>query len=331
MSTVRDTRNAGKQQKSQEEAKGKKATPSSPGEASGKAGEMNMEHILRELRELRKENKESFADTKASLSRLEVSVTDLNQRMEKLEQRTEEAETRVGVVEDTGQRHERMLRHLLKREAALTNMCDDLQNRMRRNNLRIYQVPEDSEENDTAGFVKNLIETALQLPPEVNIKIERAHRSLGLKPARSAPPRSIIVRFLDYTVKEAVLRQAWAQRQVKFQGAVVYFDQDYSPEVQRKRARVRGVIKQLKEKGIQAKCRFPAQLRVNLESGVKTFPTLVEAAPTLTELGIAVQVSERERLEWELSRETWQRQDGGRRERKDTSLSAADLRTVLQE
>ena len=79
---------------------------------------------------------------------------------------------------------------------------------------------------------------------------------LGLKPARSAPPRSIIVRFLDYTVKEVVLWQAWAQRQVKFQGEVIYFVQDYSPEVQRKRAWVRGVIKQLKVKGIQAKCRF---------------------------------------------------------------------------
>ena len=65
--------------------------------------------------------------------------------------------------------------------------------------------------------------------------IERAHRSLGLKPARSAPPRSIIVSFLDYTVKEAVLRQALAQKQVKFQGEVIYFEQDYSPEVQRKR------------------------------------------------------------------------------------------------
>ena len=258
-----------------------------------------------------------------------MSVTDLNQRMEKLERRTEEAETRVSIAEDTGQRHERMLWHLLKREAALTNMCDDLQNQMRRNNLRIYQIPEESERDDMIGFVKNLIETVLQLPPELNIKIERAHRSLGLKPARSASPRSIIVRFLDYTVKEAVLRQAWAQKQVKFQEEVIYFDQDYSPEVQRKRARVRGVIKQLKEREIQAKCCFPAQLRINLESGAKTFPTLVEAVPTLKKLGIEVQVSEREKLEWELSRETWERQDGGKRERKDTSLSAVDLRTVL--
>ena len=268
MSTSRDTRNAGKQQISQKEAKGKKGPLANvaPGEASGGEGAMNMAEILRELKELRKENQDSFSDTKASLSRLETSVTDLKQRMEKLEQRAEETETRVGAAEDTSQRHERVLRHLVRREAALTDLCDDLQNRMRRNNLRIYQVPEGSEKGDMAGFVKQLINATLQLPPEINVHIERAHRSLGLKPDNTAPPRSIIVRFLDYTVKEAVLRQAWTQKQVQFQGQPIYFDQDYSPEVQRKRARVRGVIKQLKEKGIRAGCRFPAQLRVTLET-----------------------------------------------------------------
>ena len=45
------------------------------------------------------------------------------------------------------------------------------------------------------------------------------------------------------------------------------------------------VIKQLKEKGIRAGCRFPAQLRVTLETGVKTFPTLVEALPTFGHSG----------------------------------------------
>ena len=45
---------------------------------------MNMAEILRELKELRKGNQESFADTKTSLSRLEMSVTDLKQRMEKI-------------------------------------------------------------------------------------------------------------------------------------------------------------------------------------------------------------------------------------------------------
>ena len=87
----------------------------------------------------------------------------------------------------------------MRREAALTDLCDDLQNQMHRNNLRIYQVPEESEKGDMAGFVKQLIKATLQLPPESNVHIERAHRSLGLKPDNTAPPRSIIVRFLDYS------------------------------------------------------------------------------------------------------------------------------------
>ena len=219
----------------------------------------------------------------------------------------------------------------MRREAALTDLCDDLQNRMRRNNLRIYQVPEGSEKGDVAGFVKQLIKDTLQLPPEINVHIERAHRSLGLKPDNTALPRSIIVRFLDYTVKEAVLRQAWMQKQVQFQGKLIYLDQNYSPKVQTKRARVRGVIKQLKEKGIPAGCHFPAQLRVTLEMGVKTFPTLVEALPTLGELGIVVQVSEREKMDRGLSRVTWQRQEDGRRGRGAASLRDTDLQSFLQD
>ena len=86
-----------------------------------------------------------------------------------------------------------------------------------------------------------------------------------------------------------------------------------------KRARLHAVIKQLKKKGLQARCRFSAQLRVNLVTGVKTFPTLIEALPTLGELGVSMQVSEREKMEWELSKDSWKRQ-GNRRGRKKTRL-----------
>lgn len=287
------------------------------------ANEMGMADILRELRELRKENQTSFTETKASLARVEDTVKDVKERLDKLEHSIEEAEGRISATEDVNQRNERALRYLLRREAALANQCDDLQNRLRRNNLRVYQIPEGSEKEDMIGFVKRLITTVLNFPHE-DIHIERAHRALGVRPPDTGPPRSIIIRFMDYTVKEAVLRHAWAQKQVIFQGKNIYFDQDYSPEVQRKRARIRGVIKQLKEKGVQARCRYPAQLRINLESGIKTFPTLIEAIPTLQEIGIAIKISEREKIERELSRESWNRWENGRRGENGT-LSDADL------
>lgn len=59
-----------------------------------------------------------------------------------------------------------------------------------------------------------------------------------------------------------------------FQGKQIYFAHDYSPDLQIKRGQVRQVIKQLKGKGIRAKCPYPAQLRMNTDSGEYT---LVEA------------------------------------------------------
>ncbi|KAI4814609.1 hypothetical protein KUCAC02_003797, partial [Chaenocephalus aceratus] len=43
-------------------------------------------------------------------------------------------EDRVGMADDVAVRHHRALRYLLHRDIALLAACDDLQNRLRRNN-----------------------------------------------------------------------------------------------------------------------------------------------------------------------------------------------------
>ncbi|KAK7880965.1 hypothetical protein WMY93_032419 [Mugilogobius chulae] len=80
----------------------------------------------------------------------------------------------------------------------------DLEGRARRNNIRLYGVPEDTEGTSTAAYVENLIKRELggDLSVEGNLGIERAHRALGPKPPAGAPPRSIVVRFIRFTTKE---------------------------------------------------------------------------------------------------------------------------------
>lgn len=51
-------------------------------------------------------------------------------------------------------------------------------------------------------------------------------------------------------MKQAVLQQVWKQRDIQFQDRRVYFDQDYLPDLQRKRKLVWEVIQKLKEKNI---------------------------------------------------------------------------------
>ncbi len=176
-------------------------------------------------------------------------------------------------------------------------------------------------------FLVEFFKTTLELQDDVEIKLERAHRAIAPKPRMAAPPRSIIVRFLDFSVKQAVLQQAWKQWDITFQGQKIHFDQDYLPEVQRKRKQVREVIKKLREKNIKAWSPYPAQLRVCLDTGVKVFPSLLEAQPFLKELGVAAEMEERDVLERELTQDMWMTQDN--RRRKKQLLSTTEIRAII--
>lgn len=201
-----------------------------------------------------------------------------------------------------------------------------MENRLRRNNIRVYVIPEEAEGKETVPFLIEFFRTTLELKEDVEIKLERAHRVLAPKPKTTAPPRSIMVRFLDFSMKQVVLQQAWKQRDVTFRGQRVYYDQDYSPEVQRKRKQVREVIKKLREKDIKAQSPYPAQLKVFLDTGVKVFPSLLEAQLFLKELGITAEMEERDVLERELTQDSWTTQDNQRRKRR--LLSTTEIRTI---
>ena len=41
--------------------------------------------------------------------------------------------------------------------------------------------------------------------------------------------------FLKFRVKEQVLNTAWRKKDVRYEGKRIYFDQDYPPEILKKR------------------------------------------------------------------------------------------------
>uniref|UniRef100_A0A3B3CK51 L1 transposable element RRM domain-containing protein n=1 Tax=Oryzias melastigma TaxID=30732 RepID=A0A3B3CK51_ORYME len=264
----------------------------------------------------------TFSETKITLARLESTMKDVAERTTIVEQQMADTHQRVSDTEDQQHRHERAIRYLLKREAKVSAKCEDLKSRARRNNLRVYGIREGEEKNDMIGFVTTMIHTALNLPADLDLGVERAHRSLTTKPKETEPPRSIIVRFWDYRVKDRILQEAWKSNGVVYRDKKVFFDQDYTAEVQKKRKEVREVIKQLKEKKVKAVSPFPAKLKIYTSTGVNMFYTLSEAAPTLKQMGIHVTADERENLREKMLRNTWiTRAKKGR----EGALSTVDL------
>lgn len=103
----------------------------------------------------------------------------------------------------------------------------ELEDRSRRNNLRIQGVSENLNEdwNTSKIKLKEIISKNLGLDSE-SIVIERAHR-VGKKEEKKG--RCIVAKFLNYEDKEMILKNT-----NKLKGTGVYINEDYSDETLKK-------------------------------------------------------------------------------------------------
>lgn len=90
----------------------------------------------------------------------------------------------------------------------------DLEALSRRNNLCIFGIPEGQESDNLTKYVEKLFKTELDLQ-DLELGIQRCHRSLGQRPLSHVPPRSMIVCFLEYSIKEQVLKKAWMKKGIR--------------------------------------------------------------------------------------------------------------------
>lgn len=111
-------------------------------------------------------------------------------------------------------------------------------------------------------------------------KMDRAHRTLALKPALGQRPRAIIVRFHRYQDKECALRWARSQKEdIKFNGNRILFFLDMSANLAKQRATLKDIKAKLYTAGISFSLRQPARLCIAVNGDKRLFDT-PEAAGT---------------------------------------------------
>lgn len=112
----------------------------------------------------------------------------------------------------------------------LKQHTEDLENRNRRNNLRIYGLPESLEGDDPVSSFTTFLPKLLDMPSTTSLSIQRAHR-LGPRPSLSTSPvrqRGVIILFLKFTDLLSVLSAPRAKRQISWLGQKVFLSQDVS-------------------------------------------------------------------------------------------------------
>lgn len=263
----------------------------------------SLARVLEEIRDFRK-------DTKQQLDDIKTELTNVNQKIA-------EAETRIESVEDRVQNVEQVLSSMIKVMNQQEDKLLDQEGRSRRENLRIYNIPEGAEGSSMIEFVEQLLRDTLELPLTMEIEIERAHRALAQRPSgnNDDKPRSIVIRFLRYKTKEEILRKTWEKKKVLLNERQIYFDQDYPPAVLQKRKEYTEAKRVLKQNKIRFQTPFPARLRVFYEDGTRLYQTVKEATTDMKARGLPVSVvTPRESLAEQLSRSAWETVGGTRRE-----------------
>lgn len=168
---------------------------------------------------------------------------------------------------------------LKKDNEALKLKTDDLENRSRRNNIRITNLPNLPERvkgpRPTAFLVECLKEV---FGPEAFpslFSIDRAHR-INVRRRGSDAPRPFIARIYHFQNKELILRLAHEKGRLVYRGTEIHVFPNYSPEVSQKRAAFSEVKSQLRAAGFPYRMFFPAKLQVTDKHGQKLSFTTVE-------------------------------------------------------
>lgn len=182
------------------------------------------------------------------------------------------------------------MKYVLKTQARHDEKLTDQEGRARRDNIRLYVVPENEEGDSMTSFVEKLIRENLDIPPGTKLHIERAHRVLAPKPASTERPRSTVVKFHHYKTKEDILRKVWIKKDITVKKRRIYFDHDYPTAVLNKRKEYNEVKRALKEMKILFQTPYPARLRVFYEEGTQLYHSAEEATKDLKDRGFPVKV-----------------------------------------
>lgn len=248
-------------------------------QASGNLADItSLKMLLEEHRaELSSEFKSAFSSLEAKMDTLHTTVNDHEQRLLSLEANADASSLTVRTLESE-------YTTLADQHAKLKAKVLDLEGRSRRNNIRIFGLPEMIEGPQPSTFFTELLMEVFSAslftsPPE----LDRAHRALTAKPKPGERPRSVIIRFHKFQTKELVIREAHKLRgKLQYRGTPIFINEDYSPEVLEMRTEYRAVMKELYTLGMRPSLHYPSKLFITTSDGKKKrLPSVQEATEFL--------------------------------------------------
>lgn len=254
-------------------------------EESSTNSAVGSEDILKAILDMKAEFSGKLEKVLSVMDNISREVKECAGRVSQAELRISEAEGNIGTLNvTTSALEEKVIR--------LTSKLVDLEGRSRRSNLRLVHLPEGAEGKDACSFLEQWIPEALDMGTlRFPLIIERAHRISGPRSNPDAPPRALIMKFLNYKDKERVANAARAKGRVLYKNQHVMFFPDLPMEVHKQQKRFDDVKQRLRAKAIRYGIIYPARMRIthNDRSYIFETPTEVEDFLETLSNGVAEQ------------------------------------------
>ncbi len=123
------------------------------------------------------------------------SVKELREELEAIATTAKQTRDRVDSVQAAAREDRRAVTDLRNQLERLTEKMTDMEDRSRRNNVRLVGLPEGVECSDVAGFLRVNLSKWIPSLKGRNIEIDRAHRVYDVR-KNSDRPRTLIFRVL---------------------------------------------------------------------------------------------------------------------------------------
>lgn len=195
------------------------------------------------------------------------AIQDIKNDVKSCANRVTQAEERISGTEDSVSVLQASVKKLETEVRVLTSRVEDQDNRSRRSNLRLINLPEGAEGKDACAFMESWLPEALGIEPlRSPLIIERCHRLPGPKKLDrngGTAPKALIMKFLNFKDKVLVQEAARRKGKVLYKNYPVMFFPDLSAEVHKQRRRYDGVKQKLRAMGVRYGIVFPARLRVS--------------------------------------------------------------------
>ncbi len=206
------------------------------------------------------------------------SVGELREEFEAMVAAAKQTRDRVDSVQADTREDRSAVTDLRNQLERLTEKMTDMEDKSRRNNIRLVGLAEGMEGSDVAGFLRINLSKWIPSLKGRNIKIDRAHRVYdGRK--NSDQPRTLIFRVLRWHDRLEILkgaRQAYPVKCTQDNVTLLFFP-DFSPVTATKRKRLVPVLRSMTTLGLQPFLAYPAVIKLRHGGEQRCFNSLRKA------------------------------------------------------